>query len=95
MAKKLNYEMVCGITGDTITEWKDVAFLQTYINGKLETIPLHINKWALIELHNASPTSRKSREEAKKNEAESVTEDIAVEEAAVVDVEVMEEVAPY
>ena len=49
----------------------------------------------MIELHNASPTSRKSREEASKNEAESVTEDIAVEEAAVVDVEVMEEVAPY
>jgi len=47
-----------------------------------------------LELHNASPTSKKSREEASKSEAESVSEDVAVEDA-VLDVEVMEEVAPY
>ena len=94
MASKLNYEMVCGITGEQITEWKDVTFITTYIKGEKVTIPLHINKWALLELHNASPTSKKSREEASKSEAESVSEDVAIEDA-VLDVEVMEEVAPY
>ena len=73
MASKLNYEMVCGITGEQITEWKDVTFITTYIKGEKVTIPLHINKWALLELHNASPTSKKSREEANKSEAESVS----------------------
>tara|TARA_R110002020_G_scaffold140307_2_gene311668 strand:+ start:501 stop:752 length:252 start_codon:yes stop_codon:yes gene_type:complete len=74
--------MVCGITGEPITEWKDVTFITTYIKGEKETFPIHINKWALMDLHNASPTSKKSRE-ASESEADSVSEDVAVEEVAV------------
>ena len=82
MSKPIAYPMVCGITGEPITEWKDVTFITTYIKGEKETFPIHINKWALMELHNASPTSKKSRE-ASESEADSVSEDVAVEEVAV------------
>ena len=46
-----------------------------------ETFPIHINKWALMDLHNASPTSKKSRE-ASESEADTVSEDVAVEKVA-------------
>ena len=82
MSKPIAYPMVCGITGEPITEWKDVTFITTYIKGKKETFPIHINKWALMDLHNASPTSKKSRE-ASESEADTVSEDVAVEEVAV------------
>jgi hypothetical protein len=82
MSKPIAYPMVCGITGEPITEWKDVTFITTYIKGVKETFPIHINKWALMDLHNASPTSKKSRE-ASASEADTVSEDVAVEEVAV------------
>ena len=82
MSKPIAYPMVCGITGEPITEWKDVTFITTYIKGVKKTFPIHINKWALMDLHNASPTSKKSRE-ASESEADSVSEDVAVEEVAV------------
>jgi hypothetical protein len=81
MSKPIAYPMVCGITGEPITEWKDVTFITTYIKGVKETFPIHINKWALMDLHNASPTSKKSRE-ASESEAPA-SEDVAVEEVAV------------
>lgn len=90
MSKPIAYPMVCGITGEPITEWKDVTFITTYIKGEKETFPIHINKWALMDLHNASPTSKKSRE-ASESEADSVSEDVAVEESASADLET----APY
>ena len=90
MSKPIAYPMVCGITGEPITEWKDVTFITTYIKGKKETFPIHINKWALMDLHNASPTSKKSRE-ASESEAPAL-EDVAVEEVAVSD---ELETAPY
>jgi hypothetical protein len=95
----LNYKVVCGITGEEITEYRDMLFISTYINGEKTTLPLHLNKWEILRLHNASPTSKKSREAAEaSNEATSVQEDSAVDntvDEVVAEVEVMTAEAPY
>ena len=35
--------VVCGITGKTLTEWRERTFVQRYINGSLQTIPLYLD----------------------------------------------------
>ena len=60
-SKKPQYKVVCGLTGEEITEYRDMLFISTYIDGEKKSIPLHLNKWAILELHNGSPTSKKSR----------------------------------
>ena len=42
MSKPMN-PVVCGITGKTLTEWRERTFVQRYINGSLQTIPLYLD----------------------------------------------------
>ena len=50
MSKPMN-PVVCGITGKTLTEWRERTFVQRYINGSLQTIPLYLDVNEVIALH--------------------------------------------
>lgn len=80
-SKKPQYKVVCGLTGEEITEYRDMLFISTYIDGEKKSIPLHLNKWAILELHNGSPTSKKSRE-ANASETSEVVENDTMDENA-------------
>lgn len=55
-ATKAEYQLpICGITGEPL-EWSDRCWISTYVNGKLEQIPLYLNKKEVIKLHRQSPT---------------------------------------
>ena len=56
-----------------------MLFISTYIDGEKKSIPLHLNKWAILELHNGSPTSKKSRE-ANASETSEVVETETMDE---------------
>lgn len=90
MAKAME-PVVCGLTGKTLTEWRERLFVQRYIGGKLQTIPLYLDVNAIIELHRQSPTyiAKKSGDSAEASAP--ATEEVAVTEST----EVLEEVAPY
>ena len=78
-SKKPQYKVVCGLTGEEITEYRDMLFISTYIDGEKKSLPLHLNKWAILELHNGSPTSKKSRE-ANASETSEVVENDTMDE---------------
>ena len=82
-SKKPQYKVVCGLTGEEITEYRDMLFISTYIDGEKKSIPLHLNKWAILELHNGTPTSKKSREAAASETSEVVENDTMDENAPV------------
>ena len=48
--------VVCGATGKTLTEWRERTFVQRYINGKKEILPLYLDVKHIIELHKQSET---------------------------------------
>ena len=80
-SKKPQYKVVCGLTGEEITEYRDMLFISTYIDGEKKSIPLHLNKWAILELHNGSPTSKKSSA-ANASETSEVVENDTMDETA-------------
>jgi|TARA_X000001382_G_C3143929_1_gene170581 hypothetical protein len=65
MAKEMN-PVVCGITGETLTEWNQRTFVQRYIGGKLQTLPLYLDINAVLDLHRQSDTyiDKKAKEKA-------------------------------
>ena len=81
MAKPMN-PVVCGISGKTMTEWRERTFVQRYIKGELVTIPLYLDVTEVIALHKQSPTyiEKKAAEADAVESAESDAEDNAVEE---------------
>ena len=81
MAKPMN-PVVCGISGKTMTEWRERTFVQRYIKGELVTIPLYLSIDEVIALHKQSPTyiEKKAAEADAVESAESDAEDNAVEE---------------
>ena len=81
MSKPMN-PVVCGITGKTLTEWRERTFVQRYIKGELVTIPLYLDVTEVIALHKQSPTyiDKKAAEANAVEAAESDAEDNAVEE---------------
>ena len=81
MAKPMN-PVVCGISGKTMTEWRERTFVQRYIKGELVTIPLYLSIDEVIALHKQSPTyiDKKAAEADAVESAESDAEDNAVEE---------------
>ena len=83
--------VVCGITGKTLTEWRERTFVQRYINGSLQTIPLYLDVNEVIALHKQSPTylAKKAGESAEVSAP--ATEVAETTEST----EVLEEVAPY
>ena len=90
MSKPMN-PVVCGITGKTLTEWRERTFVQRYINGSLQTIPLYLDVNEVIALHTQSPTylAKKAGESAEVSAP--ATEVAETTEST----EVLEEVAPY
>ena len=90
MSKPMN-PVVCGITGRTLTEWRERTFVQRYINGSLQTIPLYLDVNEVIALHKQSPTyiAKKAGDSAEASAP--ATEEVAETK----DEEVLEEVAPY
>ena len=65
MAKPMN-PVVCGITGETLTEWNQRTFVQRYINGTLQTLPLYLDIEAVLDMHRQSETyiEKKAKENA-------------------------------
>ena len=90
MSKPMN-PVVCGITGKTLTEWRERTFVQRYINGSLQTIPLYLDVNEVIALHKQSPTylAKKAGESAEVSAP--ATEVAETTEST----EVLEAVAPY
>ena len=90
MSKPMN-PVVCGITGKTLTEWRERTFVQRYINGSLQTIPLYLDVNEVIALHKQSPTyiAKKTGDSAEASAP--ATEEVAETK----DEEILEEVAPY
>ena len=84
--------VVCGITGKTLTEWRERTFVQRYINGTLQTIPLYLDINEVIALHKQSETYL-AKKEAKAAEAASDTE--VSEPAETESTEVLEGTAAY
>lgn len=80
MAKEMN-PVVCGITGETLTEWNQRTFVQRYIGGKLQTLPLYLDINAVLDLHRQSDTyiEKKAKEKAFE-EAESSEYDMSFDE---------------
>ena len=90
--------VVCGITGKTLTEWRERTFVQRYINGSLQTIPLYLFPLYLdinevIALHKQSETYL-AKKEAKAAEAASDTEEVS-EPADTESTEVLEGTAAF
>ena len=85
--------VVCGITGKTLTEWRERTFVQRYINGSLQTIPLYLDINEVIALHKQSETYL-AKKEAKAAEAASDTEEVS-ESADTESTEVLEGTAAY
>ena len=84
--------VVCGITGKTLTEWRERTFVQRYINGSLQTIPLYLDINEVIALHKQSETYL-AKKEAKAAEAATDTE--VSEPAETKSTEVLEGTAAY
>jgi len=82
--------VVCGITGKTLTEWRERTFVQRYINGSLQTIPLYLDINEVIALHKQSETYL-AKKQAQAEESASDSDESATTEST----EVLEEVAPY
>ena len=85
--------VVCGITGKTLTEWRERTFVQRYINGSLQTIPLYLDINEVIALHKQSETYL-AKKEAKAAEAAPDTEEVS-EPAETESTEVLEGTAAY
>ena len=83
--------VVCGITGKTLTEWRERTFVQRYINGSLQTIPLYLDVNEVIALHKQSPTyiAKKAGDSAEASAPD--TEEVSETK----DEEVLEGTAPY
>lgn len=71
-----NYELpICGITGKPLP-WNKRLWISTYIDGKLEQIPLYLDKDEVRALHRQSPTYKaKKGAESSDTEVEEVTMD--------------------
>ena len=55
MSKPMN-PVVCGITGKQLTEWNQRKFINRYIDGKLQSIPLYLDVNEVLKLHKQSAT---------------------------------------
>ena len=84
--------VVCWITGKTLTEWRERTFVQRYINGSLQTIPLYLDINEVIALHKQSETYL-AKKEAKAADAAPDTE--VSEPAETESTEVLEGTAAY
>ena len=68
MSKADYQNPVCGITGKEL-EWGERLWMSTYIDGKLEQIPLYLSKNEVLKLHKESPTYKsKNNEDTSSNE---------------------------
>jgi hypothetical protein len=85
--------VVCGITGKTLTEWRERTFVQRYINGSLQTIPLYLDINEVIALHKQSETYL-AKQEAKTAEGTSDAEEVS-EPTVTESTEVLEGTAAY
>ena len=55
LAKEMS-PVVCGITGNVLTEWNQRTFINRYIDGKLQSIPLYLDVNEVLKLHKQSAT---------------------------------------
>lgn len=55
MAKPME-PVICGLTGEVLTEWRDRLWMNILEDGKNKPIPLYISKKAVLDAHNSSPT---------------------------------------
>lgn len=62
MSKADYQNPVCGITGKEL-EWGERLWMSTYINGKLEQIPLYLSKDEVLKLHKQSPSYKNRNNE--------------------------------
>jgi len=76
MSKADYQNPVCGITGVEL-EWGERLWMSTYIEGKLEQIPLYLSKDAVLKLHKQSPSYKP------KNKVSNDTNDNQVDNSAV------------
>ena len=76
MSKADYQNPVCGITGKEL-EWGERLWMSTYINGKLEQIPLYLSKDEVLKLHKQSPSYKP------KNNVSDDTKDNQVDNSAV------------
>lgn len=76
MSKADYQNPVCGITGKEL-EWGERLWMSTYINGKLEQIPLYLSKDEVLKLHKQSPSYKT------KNNVSEDTNDNTVDNSAV------------
>tara|TARA_R100001594_G_scaffold72082_2_gene106704 strand:- start:10409 stop:10675 length:267 start_codon:yes stop_codon:yes gene_type:complete len=88
MAKPME-PVICGLTGVTITEWRDRLWINIYENGKNKPIPLYISKQAVLDAHNSSPTK------AERASAEAVADTDTSEDASVDTSEEVSAGSPY
>ena len=72
MAKPME-PVICGLTGVTITQWRDRLWMNIRENGVDKPIPLYISKQAVLDAHNSSPT-KAEREASAEAEADTDTE---------------------
>lgn len=69
--------VICGLTGEVLTEWRDRLWMNIYEDGKNKPIPLYISKKAVLDAHNSSPT--KAERASAKAEADTDTEEVSAD----------------
>lgn len=75
-----NYELpICGITGKPLP-WNKRLWISTYIDGKLEQIPLYLDKDEVRALHRQSPTYKAKKGESSDTSVSDTNTDTEVEE---------------
>jgi len=75
-----NYELpICGITGKPLP-WNKRLWISTYIDGKLEQIPLYLDKDEVRALHRQSPTYKAKKGESSDIAVSDTNTDTEVEE---------------
>jgi hypothetical protein len=75
-----NYELpICGITGKPLP-WNKRLWISTYIDGKLEQIPLYLDKDEVRALHRQSPTYKAKKAESSDTSVSDTNTDTEVEE---------------
>jgi len=81
-----NYELpICGITGKPLP-WNKRLWISTYIDGKLEQIPLYLDKDEVRALHRQSPTYKaKKGAESSDTPVSDTTTDSEVKEEVTMD----------
>lgn len=84
MANQMETPRVCGISGETITQWSDLIWTDVYDKETKEykNVPSHISKKAFWELSKSSPTHPSNIKEVSEDVQEEVEVEVMAEEAA-------------